>query len=66
LISLTYDNRASSDTNTSNKDDEIKLGEQESKDKNYISQYLNAESSTVNMMSINKPINQLKETFEKM
>lgn len=60
-------NKASSGTNTSNKDDVIKkLADQESKDKNYISQYSNAESSTVNMMSINKPINQLKETFEKM
>jgi len=47
-------------------DPEQRLKEQEARVKNFISQYSSHESSQVNLMSINKPISELKEAFEKM
>jgi len=47
-------------------DPEQRLKEQEARVKSFISQYSSHESSQVNLMSINKPISELKEAFEKM
>jgi len=42
------------------------MEDQEERVKSFIAEMSSSESSTVNMMSVTKPISQLKESFEKV